>query len=47
VLVETAHVQSRAVEIVSAPLPPVAVNADGELLAVTAHLSAVGAVTEV
>jgi hypothetical protein len=47
VLVATDHVQSRAVAIVSAALPPVAVNEEGELLAVTAHLAAVGAATEV
>ena len=42
------HVQSRAAETVTAPLPPVAVNDDGVLDAVTWHLaSAVGPVTEV
>src|SRR5215218_1796476 len=41
------HVQSRAVAIVSAPWPPVAANADGALLTLTWHFSAVGAVRDV
>ena len=41
------HEQSRAAEITSEPAPPVAENEEGLLAAVTAHLSAVGDVTEV
>ena len=41
------HVQSRAVVIASDPDPPLAENADGELLAATWHLSAVGAFSDV
>ena len=41
------HVQSRAVVIASEPCPPVAVKADGTLLTLTWHLSAVGALREV
>jgi hypothetical protein len=43
----TDHVQSRAAVIASEPEPPFAVNADGAVLAVTWHLSAVGALTDV
>lgn len=41
------HVQSREVVMVNEPEPPVAVKADGALLAVTWHLLSVGALTEV
>src|SRR3954449_8807282 len=41
------QVQSRAAVTAIAPCPPVAVKADGALLAVTWHLSAVGALTDV
>jgi hypothetical protein len=41
------QVQSRAVTIVTAPCPPAAPNADGEPLAVTAHRSLLGAVSDV
>ena len=41
------HVQSREVVMVNEPGPPVAVKADGALLAVTWHLLSVGALREV
>jgi hypothetical protein len=41
------HVQSREVVMVKEPEPPVAVKADGALLAVTWHLLSVGALREV
>jgi hypothetical protein len=41
------HVQSRAVVIAREPWPPPAANADGELLALTWHLSAEGALSDV
>src|SRR3954467_14618070 len=41
------QVQSRAVVMFSDPWPPLAEKADGELLALTWHLSAVGAVIDV
>ena len=41
------QVQSRAVTIVRAPCPPAAANVAGALVAVIAHRSAVGAVTDV
>ena len=41
------HVQSREVVMVNEPEPPVAVKADGALLAVTWHLLSVGALREV
>jgi hypothetical protein len=41
------QVQSRAVVMDSEPCPPAAANADGELLALTWHLSAVGALIDV
>jgi hypothetical protein len=41
------QVQSRAVVMVNEPEPPVEVNVDGALLAVTWHLLSVGALTEV
>jgi len=41
------HVQSRAVAMVSDPFPPAAVNDVGELVTLTWHLSAVGAVRDV
>jgi hypothetical protein len=43
----TDQVQSRGAVIASDPGPPFAANADGTLLALTWHLSALGALTEV
>src|SRR5256885_504151 len=43
----TDHVQSRGAVIASEPGPPFAVNADGTLLALTWHLSVLGALTDV
>jgi hypothetical protein len=43
----TDHVQSRGAVIASEPGPPFAVNAAGTLLALTWHLSALGALTDV
>jgi hypothetical protein len=41
------HVQSRAVSTANVPVPPVDVKDEGELVRLMAHLSAVGAVTDV